>query len=287
MEQDGGVRLVACDLDGTIVDAQGQISARTLAAFAECERQGVQVVFVTGRPPRWLAPVAKLTGHRGMALCGNGAVVLDLATNQVVQADPLSPATVLAVTEKLRAVLPGIVFALETTDGYRREPMFVPRHEAALAAQTGTIEELLVGAPVIIKVLARLDRSADPAVELVDTDTMLERGRAALAGVAEVVHSNPQGRMLEIAAPGVTKASALARLAGELGVDAADVVAFGDMPNDVPMLEWAGAGYAMSGGHPLAIAAAARTAPPLAEDGVAQVIEELLAGAAPARQGTA
>jgi hydroxymethylpyrimidine pyrophosphatase-like HAD family hydrolase len=85
----------------------------------------------------------------------------------------------------------------------------------------------------------------------------------------------------------VTKASALARLAGELGVDAADVVAFGDMPNDVPMLEWAGAGYAMSGGHPLAIAAAARTAPPLAEDGVAQVIEELLAGAAPARQGTA
>jgi hydroxymethylpyrimidine pyrophosphatase-like HAD family hydrolase len=82
--------------------------------------------------------------------------------------------------------------------------------------------------------------------------------------------------MLEISALGVSKASALARLAARRGVPAEAVVAFGDMPNDVPMLRWAGRGYAMTGGHPEAVAAAAELAPPCESDGVAQVLEQLL-----------
>jgi hydroxymethylpyrimidine pyrophosphatase-like HAD family hydrolase len=93
----------------------------------------------------------------------------------------------------------------------------------------------------------------------------------------EAVHSDPEGHLLEMSAPGVTKATALAWLAERLGVPRAEVVAFGDMPNDVPMLLWAGAGYAMSGGHDEALAAAPHVAPPLNEDGVAQVLEQLLA----------
>jgi hydroxymethylpyrimidine pyrophosphatase-like HAD family hydrolase len=80
----------------------------------------------------------------------------------------------------------------------------------------------------------------------------------------------------------VSKASALARLAAHLGVEAADVAAFGDMPNDVEMLRWAGLSYAMSGGHPEAVAAAKALAPPCEEDGVAQIVEVLLAGTRPA-----
>ena len=108
------------------------------------------------------------------------------------------------------------------------------------------------------------------------SDEMLAIARRVLAGAAEVVHSDPANHMLEISAPGVNKASALAWLAAELGVSAAEVVAFGDMPNDVPMLVWAGAGYAMTGGHPEALAAASGQAPPCAQDGVAQVLERLL-----------
>ena len=76
---------------------------------------------------------------------------------------------------------------------------------------------------------------------------------------------------------GVNKAVTLAEYAAARGIDAADVVAFGDMPNDVEMLGWAGAGYAMASGHPQALAAAALQAPRFEDDGVAQVIESRLA----------
>ena len=267
------MRMVACDLDGTIVGADGTISARTLAALAECERLGIHVVFVTGRPPRWMDPIVAMTGHQGLALCGNGAVVLDLATNQVVSSSGLTAETVLEAASRLREHISGVTFALETLNGYRREADYFPLHQAALEAVTGNLEELLVDRPVVIKLLCRQSRGHYGSL---DSDGLLAIARIELAGLVEVVHSDPANFMLEISAPGVTKASALAWLADSLDVPADQVVAFGDMPNDVPMLAWAGAGYAMSGGHPEAIAAAPFQAPPCAEDGVAQVLEGLL-----------
>lgn len=86
--------------------------------------------------------------------------------------------------------------------------------------------------------------------------------------------------MAEISAPGVTKASALARLCDRLGVPPADVVAFGDMPNDIAMLSWAGTSYAMADAHPTAIEVADHVAPPCADEGVAQVVASLLECAA-------
>jgi Cof subfamily protein (haloacid dehalogenase superfamily) len=269
------MRMVACDLDGTIVCGDGTISTRTLAVLAECERIGIHVVFVTGRPPRWMAAIVEMTGHQGLALCGNGAVVLDLATDQVVQSHGLAAETVLEVAERLRRHVPGATFALETLNGYRRETAYLPMHEAALAATTGTLAELVADRPIVIKVLCRQEA---PHYGSLDSDGLLAIARRELAGLVEVVHSDPLNFMLEISAPGVTKASALAWLAESLGVPAAEVVAFGDMPNDVPMLAWAGSGYAMADGHPEAIAAASAQAPPCTEDGVAQVLERLLVG---------
>jgi Cof subfamily protein (haloacid dehalogenase superfamily) len=266
------MRLVASDLDGTIVRSDGSISTRTVAALDACERSGVAVLFVTGRPPRWMTSVAEATGHHGVAVCGNGAVVYDLGTERVLSTRALSPAAVLQVARALRAVLPEAVFALETTSGYMREPAFLPHHEAASEARTGSLPELLADDPVVLKVLCRVERStADPILAL---------ARPALAGIAEPVHSNSGGSMIEIAALGVSKASTLALVAATRKIDPADVVAFGDMPNDVPMLRWAGRSYAMADGHPEAIAAADEIAPACAEDGVAQVLERLLRGCA-------
>lgn len=273
------MRMVACDLDGTIVCGNGLISARTLAVLGHCEQLGIHVVFVTGRPPRWMDPIVEMTGHQGLALCGNGAVVLDLATNQVVRSRGLSAETVLEATTRLRRHIPGVAFALETLTGYRREADYLPFHQAAREATTGSLEELLADRPEVIKLLCR---QGHPHYGALDSDGMLAIARQELAGLVEVVHSDPMNFMLEISAPGVTKASALAWLAESLDVLSADVVAFGDMPNDVPMLAWAGTGYAMAGGHPEAIAAASFQAPPCAEDGVAQVLERLLSQSAPA-----
>jgi Cof subfamily protein (haloacid dehalogenase superfamily) len=262
------MRLVASDLDGTIVRVDGTISPRTVAALRCCELGGVDVVFVTGRPPRWMAPVAEATGHTGVAVCGNGAVLYDLAVERIVRTRAMTGQAVYETVKALRAVLPDAVFALETLTGYRREPEFLPHHEAAAAAMAGPIDELLADDPVVLKVLCRDGTST--------ADPMLAAAREVLAGISEPCHSNASGSMLEVSAVGVSKASALAELAAERGIAAADVVAFGDMPNDVPMLRWAGRGYAMADGHPEAIAAADETAPPCDDDGVAQVLERLL-----------
>jgi Cof subfamily protein (haloacid dehalogenase superfamily) len=263
------MRLVASDLDGTIVRADGTISARTVAALTACRTSGVDVVFVTGRPPRWMPAIADATGHRGVAICGNGAFVYDLGAEQVLRTRALPADAVLAATRALRVVLPAAHFALETLAGYRREPGFMPHHEAARAAAVGTVPELLADGPIVLKLLCRDETST--------ADPMLALARVALAGIAEPVHSDGRSSLLEVAALGVSKASTLAILAEQRGIAAADVVAFGDMPNDVPLLRWAGRGYAMADGHPEAIAAADHVAPPCAQDGVAQVLEGLLA----------
>jgi len=252
---------------------------RTVRVLTACEAAGVGVVFVTGRPVRWMAGVADATGHHGVAVCANGAVVYDLADEAVLRTRALPVRTVLEVAERLRAVLPGAVFALETLAGYRRELEFMPYHEAARRAPTGTLAELLAVDPVVIKVLCRVETpdAAGGPVERMLADPLLAVAREVLAGVAEPVHSDPTGGLLEISARGVSKASTLAQLATELGISAADVVAFGDMPNDVPMLRWAGRSYAMADGHPEAVEAADDVAPPCEQDGVAQVLERLLA----------
>ena len=263
------MRLVASDLDGTLVCPDGSISTRTVAALAACERAGILVVFVTGRPLRWMAPVAEATGHRGVAICGNGALVADLATGAVIETHAITPSTALQAAGLLRAVLPGAAFAVETLQGYRREPGFRPRLDVAAAAAPGPLPALVEDDPVVLKLLCRVPGGV--------ADELLAAARQVLRGVAEPAHSNSADHLLEISAPGVSKASTLALVAGERGLGPDDVVAFGDMPNDVPMLRWASRSYAMADGHPEALAAAGAVAPPCVQDGVAQVLERLLA----------
>jgi hypothetical protein len=262
------MRMVACDLDGTIVRPDGTVSPRTVAALAACEQAGVRVVFVTGRPPRWMAPVAHATGHHGVAICANGAVIYDLAAERVVATRGIPAADVHRIARAVLTAVPGGAFAMETVGGFRREPGYRPRW-AGSQGPVAPLDELLADTPVVLKLLYRLD--------LGTADDMLAAARAALVGLAEPVHSDASDSLLEISAPGVSKASTLATLAEEAGLGPQDVVAFGDMPNDVPMLVWAGTGVAVAGAHPEALAAATFVAPACLDDGVAQVVERLLA----------
>ena len=269
------MRLVACDLDGTIVRSDFTMSPRTLAALAACTEHGVDVVFVTGRPPRWMPPIAELTGHRGLAICANGAILYDLEREVPIATRPLVAEAAHRAAVLLREVMPEVVFAVETLAGFRRELRFAPRHDVAAQAPTGTLGELLADDPRVLKLLCRSpERTAD---------AMLALARPVLDGLAHPVHSDPNSSMLEVSAHGVSKASMLAELAASRGIAPSEVVAFGDMPNDVPMLAWAGTGYAMADGHHEAVAAADATAPPCHEDGVAQVLEELIAALGHAR----
>lgn len=265
------LRMVATDLDGTIVRRDHSVSPRTVAALRAVAAAGVDVVFVTGRPPRWMAPVVEATGHSGTAVCANGALVYDLGEGRPLDAKPIAPDVVTEVTRRLAGAIPGVAFALETLAGFRSTPAYRPRWDALADHVVGDLPDLLADDPGVVKVLARLEGGR--------SDAMLAEARPLLDGLATPTHSNAADGLLEVSAPGVSKATTLAELAASRGIGAADVVAFGDMPNDLAMLAWAGTGYAMTGGHPEAVAAADHLAPPCDEDGVAQVLERLLRSA--------
>jgi Cof subfamily protein (haloacid dehalogenase superfamily) len=266
------VRLVATDLDGTLVHSDGSVTARTRAALAAAEQAGVEVVFVTGRPLRWTEEVFEHVGGHGLAIVSNGALVWDVAGGEPALERPIAPATAVEVGARLRLVLPGITFGTETLAGWSMEPHY-PVHPADAGAdadprrrprRTAPLEEL--ADEPLLKLLG-LCLGADP-------DDLVAVAEPAVGDLVAVTHSSFP--MLEMSALGVTKATTLALLCEERGITAAEVLALGDMPNDLPMLAWAGTSYAMANAHPSVRAAADHVAPSNDDDGVAQVIESLL-----------
>jgi Cof subfamily protein (haloacid dehalogenase superfamily) len=254
--------LVATDLDGTVIRSDGSISGRTRAVLAAVEEAGAVLVLVTGRPPRWMASIVEATGHRGVAICANGALVYDLHTSTVVRHSLLSAAALSEIVDVLRRDMPGIAFAVERHDtGFAHEPSYRPRWDSDQTKVVRPVEEMLTDG--VVKLLARHD-GMDPA-------EVLATAHRAIGDLGSLTHSTSDG-LLEISATGVTKASALAELAAEHGIEAADVVAFGDMPNDLPMLAWAGRGIAVANAHPDVIAVADEVTASNDDDGVAQVL---------------
>jgi hydroxymethylpyrimidine pyrophosphatase-like HAD family hydrolase len=254
-------RLVATDLDGTLVRSDGTVSAYTREVLAEVERRGVPVVFVTGRPLRWTEEVFEYVGDHGLAVVSNGALVWDVGHSAPHLERPIDPVLGLEMCHRLRAALPGTAYAVETLEGIGLEPEFLERHPVPDAARRGPIEELFT--KPALKLLARHEE-LEPQ-EFWDLAEEVVLGRL-------VITWSSATSLLEISAQDVTKASTLALLCADLGVDAADVIAFGDMPNDLPMLQWAGTAYAMADAHPTVTAAAAHVAPGHDDDGVARVL---------------
>ncbi|WP_427016052.1 HAD family hydrolase [Pseudarthrobacter sp. P1] len=266
------MRLIASDIDGTILGHDGTISPRTVAAFAAAARAGVEIVFVTGRPPRWLEPLRRQMGHTGTVICSNGAVVYDLATDTVVSSHLLPWETVASARKIILSRVPEARFAAESLDGFHLEPGFLePGTAPALQGiEPAPLEDTVKDGTGMVKFLA--------VVRAGTADEFLAAVRDDLDGLLSVTHSAPNMALLEMGPRGVNKAVTLAEYAASRGIDAADVVAFGDMPNDIEMLRWAGSGYAMASGHASAISATDLQAPHFDDDGVAQVIETLLAG---------
>ena len=277
----GEWRMAATDLDGTLIRTDGTVSRRTCEAMRAAEAAGIVLALVTGRPPRWMAPVAQATGHTGVAICANGALLYDLHTETVIGSRLLDAETQLRVVQALRSVVRGLTFAAEYAPGFGHEPGY--RHGWDLGVtdvRVGPAEEIL-DRPVA-KLLARHAAMASDELLAIAVEVL---------GSDVAVTSSSREALLEISAAGVTKASGLAGLAGAAGIGAAEVVAFGDMPNDLPMLAWAGRAVAVANAHPEVLAAADEVTASNDEDGVALVLERLAAGRrgapAPARPARA
>jgi Cof subfamily protein (haloacid dehalogenase superfamily) len=260
------VKLVATDLDGTLLRSDGSVSARTIRALENVSTLGITVVLVTARPPRFVQRLAnRFTFESVLALCCNGALAYDLVKGTIVRHQSLDVAVATRLSRDLRTRIPGTCFAVEMGLTYGWEPEYAAMDDALI--ETGGNESdftSLINGPVT-KLIAR--HSTLSAAEL------LPLAQGIVGDAAVVTHSGTS--FVEISAPGVEKAAALADVVKALGIKASEVLAFGDMPNDLTLLRWAGTSVAMSNAHPEVVASADYVTLTNEDDGVADVLERI------------
>ncbi|MDW6063324.1 Cof-type HAD-IIB family hydrolase [Streptomyces sp. FXJ1.4098] len=260
-------RLVATDLDGTLLRTDLTVSARTRAALALADRAGARHLVVTGRPATSCREFLVAIGYQGLAVCGQGAQLYDASADRLLVSAALDLDLARAVVKRTEEELGGRPLELAVvTAAPENRFVITPRFTDRMRPDWGLVgsrEELW--AQPIEKVLMRHRELPDARVA----------AAAALAGGDEVSVTHSEKGMIEVLPAGVDKAVGLGRAAERMGFAPEDTIAFGDMPNDIPMLEWAGYGVAMGNAHPGLIAVADEVAPDHDEDGVAAVLERL------------
>jgi len=261
------VRLIASDLDGTLLGSDREVRPANVTAANAALDAGLAFVASTGRGQR--SAHARLTPLPRVrwAVCSNGAVLYDRDREQIEAMYPVPGDAAAALIERLASRIDGIALAWETPGGFASNEAWVrvrpPESTLELTIrETPTTTELTE----IIKILISAPgRSEDEVREL--TEGSVGPDLTATSSGIDFV---------EITGPGVDKAHGLAGLCARLGIEAHEVMAFGDQRNDIPMLRWAGTGVAMANGHPDTLAVADQVAPHHDEDGVAHVVNQLL-----------
>ena len=260
-------RLIATDLDGTFLRSDGTVSERTVRAWSALPQRGIETVLVTARPPRWLHDLHHVVGAHGIAICGNGAFIYAVERREVIATHCFEIDLLTSIIEDLRRAVPQVRLAVETATGPAFEESWPDPHRDPVhrSSPRGGVEVLLA-APVG-KLLALAPGLPTEEFLAVVSEVVGPRGHLAYSGAFGLAEINPLG---------VTKAVALANWAEERSVAAGQVWAFGDMPNDLPMIEWAGVGVAVANAHPEVLAAADLVVASNDDDGVAATVEPLL-----------
>jgi Cof subfamily protein (haloacid dehalogenase superfamily) len=262
-------RLVATDVDGTLLDPDDRVPARSVAVITRLVAAGVGFVLVTGRPPRWIPPVLTELPVARLAVCANGGVLYDAVDDKVLWSRVLEPAALVELATVVAEALPGSGLAVERVGegAFDDATPFVaePGYRHAWPDPDNAVS-------------TRSELLTRPAVKMLvrnaglSSDAMVAALAPAVGDLADLTFSHPRG-LVEMSPPGVTKATGLAEVARRAGVGAADVVAFGDMPNDLEMLRWAGHGVAMGNAHPALLEVADEVTAANGEDGLALVLE--------------
>lgn len=272
------VRLIATDLDGTLLLEHREVTPRTARAIRAATAAGLLVVAATGRQSGQLPAPVTACGIR-YVVASNGAIGVDLAGGAVLFEELLAPRTSAEIVAHLTAELEGVRFSAVRDFGARHaaEPGYLelldPRELKMWPERLHAASLAEVVAQPTLKLTARHPvLTADELLAVLDA--------SGLAGFHATTSGAP---FLEIQGAGVTKATGVARLCELLGFEAAEVMAAGDARNDVELLDWAGFGVAMGNAVPEAIAAADWTTARNDEDGLALAIELVLAaGSSPA-----
>ncbi|MBL1096902.1 Cof-type HAD-IIB family hydrolase [Streptomyces sp. 205] len=259
--------LVATDLDGTLLRSDLTVSARTRDALALARHRGARHLVVTGRPAASCREFLVAIGYRGLAVCGQGAQLYDASADRLLVSAALDRERARSVVERTEEALnAGPLELAVVTAAPENRCVVTPRFADRIRPGWGVVEdrEELWSGP-IEKVLMRHRELPDGLVA----------ATAERMGGGEVAVTHSEKGMIEVLPAGTDKAVGLQLAADRMGFTPADTIAFGDMPNDIPMLNWAGFGVAMGNAHPDLVAVADERAPGHDEDGVAVVLERL------------
>ncbi|MGX1271697.1 HAD family hydrolase [Streptomyces phaeoluteigriseus] len=258
--------LVATDLDGTLLRGDDTLSDRSLDALARVAAAGARHLVVTGRPAPRVRPLLDSLRGGGLAVCGQGAQLYDVGSDRLLWSVTLDRELAETALGKIEAEV-GEVYAAVDQDGVDGltliEPGYLMPHPTLPALRVGARDDLWC--EPISKVLLRHPTLSD--------DELAATARAVVGSLATVTMSGPG--TVELQPCGVTKATGLALAAEHLGLRPRDTIAFGDMPNDIPMFDWAGRGVAMANAHPELKAVADEVTTSNEDDGVAVVLERL------------
>lgn len=262
-------RLIATDLDGTLLRGDGTVSPRTREALVTAAARGAAHIVVTGRSVVWTKDILAGLGHTGLAVCGQGGQVYDAGAERVLTSVTLDRSLARLAVSKIEAETGAgllIAAARDGADGgvvvgpgYREQGKGLPAVRCADAEElwAAPLNKLYIQHP-------RLDDD--------------ELAQAALRVAGDLVSITVSGRdLVEMLPLGLSKAKGLSIAARRLGVPARETIAFGDMPNDIPMFAWAAHGVAMADAHPELRAVADEITASNEADGIALVLERLLA----------
>ncbi|MFA5568280.1 MAG: Cof-type HAD-IIB family hydrolase [Trueperaceae bacterium] len=266
-------RLIAIDIDGTILGPDKLVTPRTRAAIGAVRELGVKVVLATGRPLRTALPIAQEVGATDSVIAYNGAAMSHAGSFRVLGELELGAAT--EALRRIRTAAPSATLALETDSGWvldgaagggPLEPVGNVAHlfHGGPPTAVGPLEDFIGGSR--IKLLAVYD------------DEHPSRLARVLEGL-DLYSTWSLPFLLEVHHAAVDKSAALAELCRLLGVKPEEVAAFGDQHNDAGMLAWAGLGVAMGNSEPEALEAADLVTASNLADGVAMVIESWLRAA--------
>ncbi len=258
--------IVATDLDGTLLRSDQTVSRRSARALASVRARGARHLAVTGRQISGCRDLLAGLGYRGMAICGQGTQVYDLDADRLLWSTTLDRAIAREVVARVTAEVDGLGVGVATA-GAHGHILVAPGFFRTSSPDCEVVEPHKLWSTPIEKVFLRH--------RTIPTPDLAEQVARICGDVVGVTHSHTT--VLEILPPGVTKGTGLARVADLLGFTPAETIAFGDMPNDIPMLAWADYGVAMGNGDRRVKELADEIAPGNDDDGVAAVLERVYA----------
>ncbi|WP_371536930.1 Cof-type HAD-IIB family hydrolase [Streptomyces sp. NBC_01023] len=262
-------RLIATDLDGTLLRDDGSVSERTRAALAAVTAAGAAHIIVTGRAVPWTRHILDSLGYEGLAVCAQGAQVYHAGEHRLLTSVTLDRRLAAVALAKIETETGPLALAA-SRDGLDGEVVVSADYrvnEGPLPVARFNHRDELWSAP-INKVYIQHPELGD--------DALAEIARQSVGNLVDVVMAG-EG-VVEILPLGLSKATGLSLAARRLKLTAADTIAFGDMPNDIPMFGWAAHGVAMANAHSSLKAVADEITTSNEDDGIAVVLERLLQG---------